>query len=41
MISDTQLELFGDACNTFQDPSQAAKINLEFPCDLIIIVDHP
>ena len=41
MVSDTQLELFGDACTTFQDPSQVAKINLEFPCDLIIIVDKP
>ncbi|HEY4393617.1 MAG TPA: vWA domain-containing protein, partial [Polyangia bacterium] len=41
MISDTQLELFGDPCTTFQDPSQAAKISLDFPCDLIIIVDKP
>ncbi len=41
MISDTQLELFGSACTTFQDPSAAASINLEFPCDIIIIVDKP
>jgi hypothetical protein len=39
MVSDTQLELFGSACTTYQAP--AASLNLEFPCDLIIIVDKP
>ena len=38
MINDTQLELFGDACATFQDPSETASINLEFPCDIVIDV---
>jgi hypothetical protein len=38
MINSTQLELFGDACATFQDPSQSASINLQFPCDIVIDV---
>ena len=39
MISDTELELFGSACTTYQ--AATASLNLEFPCDLIIIVDKP
>ena len=39
MVSDTQLELFGSACTTYQ--AATASLNLEFPCDLIIIVDKP
>ncbi len=39
MVSDTQLELFGSACTTYKAAS--ASLNLEFPCDLIIIVDKP
>ena len=39
MVSDTQLELFGSACTTYQ--AATASLNLEFPCDLIIIIDHP
>ncbi len=39
MISDNQLELFGSACATYQDPTAAASINLEFPCTIIINVN--
>jgi len=39
MISDTELELFGSACTTYQ--AATASLNLEFPCDIIIIVDKP
>jgi hypothetical protein len=39
MVSDTQLELFGSACTTYQ--AATASLNLEFPCDLIIIIDKP
>ena len=39
MISDTELELFGSACTTYQ--AATASLNLEFPCDLIIVVDKP
>ena len=31
MVSDTQLELFGSACTTYQ--AATASLNLEFPCD--------
>ncbi len=41
MVSDTQLELFGSACKTYQTPGATENLNLEFPCDLIIIVDKP
>jgi hypothetical protein len=41
MISDTQLELFGSACTTYQDPSATVELNLEFPCDIIITIDKP
>jgi hypothetical protein len=39
MISDTELELFGSAYTTYQ--AATASLNLEFPCDLIIIIDKP
>ena len=39
MISDTELQLFGSACTTYQ--AATASLNLEFPCDLIIIIDQP
>jgi hypothetical protein len=39
MISDTELELFGQACRDYQ--MATASLNLEFPCDLIIIIDKP
>lgn len=39
MVSDTQLELFGSACTTYQ--AATASLNLEFPCDLIITIDKP
>jgi hypothetical protein len=41
MVSDTQLELFGSACMTFQTPGATENINLEFPCDIIITIDKP
>ena len=39
MISDTELQLFGAACTTYQ--AATASLNLEFPCDLIITIDKP
>jgi hypothetical protein len=36
MINQNQLELFGTACTTFQNPSSPADLNFQFPCDLII-----
>ena len=41
MVSDTQLELFGSACTTYQTTGSTESLNLEFPCDLVIIIDHP
>ena len=39
MISDTELQLFGSACTTYQ--AATASLNLEFPCDLVITIDKP
>jgi hypothetical protein len=41
MISDTELELFGSACTTYQNTGSTESLNLEFPCDLIITIDKP
>jgi hypothetical protein len=39
MISDNELELFGPACTAYQ--MATGNINLQFPCDLVIIIDQP
>ncbi|HEX3905468.1 MAG TPA: hypothetical protein VH853_21775 [Polyangia bacterium] len=41
MISDTELELFGSACTTYQNTGSTESLNLEFPCDLVITIDKP
>jgi hypothetical protein len=40
MVSDTELQLFGTACDTWRKPA-STDIKFDFPCDLIIIVDKP
>jgi hypothetical protein len=41
MVSDTELELFGSACTTYQNTGSTESLNLEFPCDLVIVIDQP
>src|SRR4029077_9264060 len=35
MVSDTQLQLFGPACDAWRDP-KATDIQFNFPCEIII-----
>jgi hypothetical protein len=40
MVSDTELQLFGTACDTWRNPS-STDIKFKFPCDLVIVIDKP
>jgi hypothetical protein len=36
MVSPTELQLFGSACQTLQTPNADEKITFDFPCDIVI-----
>jgi hypothetical protein len=39
MVSASQLQLFGSACDTWRNPS-STDIRFDFPCDIIICIDN-
>jgi hypothetical protein len=40
MVSGTELQLFGPACDNWRKPS-STDIKFDFPCDLVITIDKP